>query len=157
MNRMAALPLLLVVPLSGCAGPAGTPDTEIGLSRGSVFEAPAPPAIADNVLDVGEASPRPRAYPGAPPVIPHGIGDFLPITRDENLCVDCHMVEEKTEGGPTPMPDSHYVDLRNSPAERRDTVAGARHVCVSCHASRTEAAPLVPSRFSAPAGEAGGT
>ena len=32
----------------------------------------------------------PPAYAGSPPVISHGIDDFLPITAKQNACLDCH-------------------------------------------------------------------
>jgi nitrate reductase cytochrome c-type subunit len=76
-------------------------------------------------------------------VIPHSIDDFTPITRSENLCVDCHGVAEKVEGEATPMPPSHYVDLRNTPGKQGEAPAGARWLCVSCHLKQTAAESLV--------------
>lgn len=125
----------------------GIPDRSLGLSQTGVFEVPDPPAVVDNTSDPGERPPAARAYPDAPPVIPHGIADFLPITRDGNLCLGCHLTEEKVEGEPTPVPASHFTDLRNAPEERQADVVGARQVCVSCHVPRTEAAPLVGNGF----------
>ena len=89
----------------------------------------------------------PRSNPVDPPMIPHGIEDFMPITADENMCVDCHAIEVKEEGSPTPIPTSHYVDLRSSPDKVEDTVVGARYDCVSCYVSLTAAAPLVPNTY----------
>ncbi len=147
--HLAALvtPVVILLAVAGCAGPAGTPDTEIGLSKASVFDTPSPEAVVENTRELGESELIPRAHTEAPPVIPHGVTDLLPIRRDENMCVDCHMTDEKTEGGPTPIPASHYIDLRNAPTEQREIIAGARFVCVTCHMERTEAAPLVTNRF----------
>ena len=147
--HLAALvtPVVILLAVAGCSGPAGTPDTEIGLSKASVFDTPSPEAVVENTRELGESQLISRAYDGAPPVIPHSVTDLLPITRDENMCADCHMTDEKTEGEPTPIPASHYMDLRNAPTEKRETIAGARHVCVSCHMEQTEAVPLVTNRF----------
>ncbi len=120
-------------------------DVELGLSRGSVFDVPSPPPVVENEAEPGESVRLPRAYPGAPALVPHAVADLLPITRRDNLCLDCHAVEieEPGEGEPTPIPESHYLDLRNAPGVRRDAVAGARYNCLSCHAAPTAAAPLV--------------
>jgi len=125
----------------------GIPDSTIGLSKVTVFEVPEPGPVLYNTSDPGDRSPEPAPFPGAPPPIPHGIGDFLPLTLTENGCLDCHLVEEKVEGEPTPIPPSHFVDLRNAPDDMRDDVAGARYVCVTCHVAQTGAAPLVKNDF----------
>jgi cytochrome c-type protein NapB len=151
-----ALPLVLAALASACATApsappaapaAGIPDADLGLSKVSVFAVPAPPAAKPNDTVPGELPVLPRAYALAPPRIPHGIDGFLPITPKQNSCVDCHAVKEKKAGEPTPIPASHYVDLRNAPGKAGDQVAGARWVCISCHVPRTDAQPLVESRF----------
>jgi len=143
---LLAIPALLVALGIAVAeetkAPKAIPDGEISLYPGSVFEVPVPPPVADNATDPGEAPlpPRPRHLP---PVIPHGIADFLPLTRGSNSCIDCHAVEKKVEGEATPIPQSHYVDLRNAPGKVGPKVAGARYNCVACHVAQTQAKPLV--------------
>jgi len=119
------------------------PDTEIGLVEGSVSEAPAPPPVQLNDSDPGDRPVLLRPHPEAPPPVPHGIADFLPITRADNACVDCHWLDEKEEGLPTPIPASHFIDDRNAPGTVRETIAGARWVCVSCHVPQTDNPLLV--------------
>ncbi len=128
-------------------GPAAAPipDTALGLSKGSVFEAPAPPSVKPNQSAPGELPALPRPYALAPPRIPHAVDGFLPITRQESSCVDCHAVKDRKPGEPTPIPASHYVDQRRAPGKARDQVAGARWVCTACHAPSTDAPPLVGS------------
>lgn len=130
------------------AEPAPPPvsDLELGLQKGSVFEAPVPPIVRRNQSFPGERPALLRAHPEAPPVTPHGTADFLPITRDQNVCTDCHLIDEKVEGGPTPIPESHFVDLRGAPGEVRDEVAGSRWVCTACHVAQTDNPPLVGNR-----------
>ncbi|MEE9219050.1 MAG: nitrate reductase cytochrome c-type subunit [Acidobacteriota bacterium] len=154
MNRTILLWLAIIA--AGCAGGtngtggvggAATPDTEIGLSKGSVFESLSPDPVIEDQAEPGDKPLLPRAYPGSPPLISHGVADFLPISRDQNACIDCHQVELKEEGEPTPIPRSHFVDLRNAPAQVRETPAGARYNCVSCHVPQTNAGPLVAIQF----------
>ena len=130
------------------AEPAPPPvsDLELGLQEGSVFEAPVPPIVRRNQSFPGERPALLRAHPEAPPVTPHGTADFLPITRDQNVCTDCHLIDEKAEGGPTPIPESHFVDLRDAPGEVRDEIVGSRWVCTACHVAQTDNPPLVGNR-----------
>ncbi len=125
----------------------GTPDEEMGLSKTSVFDVPAPPAANENASDPGDNALQPRSNPDGPPVVPHAVADYLPITRGDNLCLDCHFIEDAGEGDPVPIPESHYVDYRNEPGERRDSPAGARYYCLSCHLAQTDAPTLVGNQF----------
>ena len=146
--KTTAMLLLTVLLGAGCAAStAPVPDTALGLQKGSVFDAPVPPTIQPNTSAPGERQRGRTGAPGWPPAIPHGTADVLPITATQNLCLDCHGHREATPGAPTPIPASHYVDLRTAPAAGQDRVAGARYVCTACHVESTEAAPLVPNHY----------
>ncbi len=134
-------------PAAAQAGGDPVPDTSLGLVKGSVFDVPTPPAVKPNDSSPGEQPPLPRPYVIAPPGIPHGIADYLPITRQENACLACHEVEGKKPGEPTPIPPSHYTDERNAPGQVGSQLVGARHVCVACHVPTTDAPELVGNRF----------
>lgn len=137
-------------PPAKAAAPGGKPvaDRELGLSRTSVFEVPSPPAYHPEESAPGDKPLPARANAETPPVVPHGLADFLPITPTQNMCVDCHVVAgPKKKGEPTPVPASHFVDQRHAPGKTGDKVAGARWVCISCHVSRTDAPPAVGSTF----------
>lgn len=148
----------ILAPLAGlilgvACGPSGSPqsgipDDAIGLSPVDVRDTAIPDPVPQNTSDPGDEPTRPPAYAGSPPVIPHGIDDFLPITPSDNMCIDCHQVDEKVAGEPTPIPPSHFVDLRNAPDATRNDVAGARYNCVACHALHRDAQPLVENDFS---------
>jgi cytochrome c-type protein NapB len=151
--------LAALVALSSVAGAApapapakpatrAIPDKELGLSKTSVFDVPSPPAWKAEDGAPG-ATPLPRRVSTeVPPVIPHGIADFPPITATQNTCLDCHGVPPpKKKGEATPLPASHYLDERRQPAKKGDKVAGARWVCVSCHVGRTDAPPLTGNGF----------
>jgi cytochrome c-type protein NapB len=145
------IPVCLILLLVGCAGRVehdAIPDDQVGLSKVDVRDTPDPDPVADDTSEPGERGVLPRDYEGAPPMISHTAADFLPITRDENLCLECHMVEgEKEAGLPTPIPASHYTDLRNAPSVVSEEVVGARYNCIACHVPQTGATPLVTSQF----------
>jgi cytochrome c-type protein NapB len=143
--------LLILIAVSGgtllAVQSPGIADRELSLSKTSVFEVTAPAADEPNDSDPGDRPVTPADFPEQPPRVSHGVGDFLPITFDDNQCIDCHAVEEKEEGEPTPIPASHYTDLRNAPEEVGDEVVGARYVCTACHAVPGDDAPLVENGF----------
>jgi cytochrome c-type protein NapB len=144
------LPLIFcAAPLLVAAPPAKPlPDRDLGLSRTSVFEVPAPPIFKDEASGPGEKPLPKRINKEYPPVIPHSLADCLPITQSSNLCVDCHGVGgPKKKGEATPIPASHYLDLRRAPDQKGIQVAGARYVCLACHVPRTDAPPAVGSTY----------
>lgn len=115
-------------------------DAELSLYPGSLFKVPDPPAFAWNAAEPGDAARLPRAYPIAPPRIPHGIADLGPITLRANPCLDCHALDA---GADAPeLPASHRTDLRRAPDKVETTVAGARFLCTSCHVPTSDARPL---------------
>lgn len=144
--RVLALALLALAAPGAPAGKA-VPEADIGLAKTGPAEVAPPPSVKENDSAPGVRPVRPRAYPGAPPVVPHGVDDFLPITPRQNACVDCHAVAGKKKGEPTPIPPSHYVDARNAPGERAGEVVGARWSCTACHVPQADVKPLVGSPF----------
>lgn len=126
---------------------AALPEEAVGLSPGRLDSLPPLAPMPTPPGDPGDVPSGPAAYDGAPPVVPHAIEDFLPIERDANACLDCHGRGEPIPGEPTPVPGSHYVDLRGAPDTSGDDVAGARWVCTACHVPVTDAPPLVASEF----------
>ncbi len=153
--RALATVVVLAAAAAACSGarppptPAASspiPDTALGLSKGSVFEVATPPAPKRNASVPGELPVLPRAYSIAPPRIPHAIDDFLPITQKDSACMGCHGVKgDKQPGQPTPIPASHYVDLRRTPGKPQQELAGSRWVCTACHVPSTETQPLAGS------------
>ena len=147
---------IAIVACAGCAGSEkqqgasvrgadstrGIADSQIGLSKVSVFDVPAPGPVNEQEIDPDDAVSIGAAYEGAPPLIPHAIGDLLPIVMEGNDCLDCH-----DDGDATPLSPAHYTDLRSAPDEVRPEIAGARFVCVSCHVSQTTAPELIENDF----------
>jgi cytochrome c-type protein NapB len=125
----------------------GKKDNELGLSKSSVFDTPAPEPILWNTSEPGELALPPRDNPEFPPVIPHGVAEFLPITFNDNQCVDCHEVEQKEEGEATPIPESHFEDLRRARGTIGENISGARYNCMGCHVTPGQNEPLVGNSY----------
>ncbi len=146
---LLTFPAICFLALGGYASTQeGVPDEEIGLSKASVFDTPAPPSNQKNGSWPGQNSLLPRVNPVGPPSIPHMIGGFLPITLAGNPCMGCHRTDRKVEGGPVPIPESHYIDYRSGLDQKQDAPVGARYYCLSCHVPQTNAPPLVANSFS---------
>lgn len=145
--------VLMISAASAWAGGKGIPADGMGLSKESVFNVPAQHVYQETTVQPGTSKVLPRAYLNAPPQIPHAIDDFLPITADNNMCQACHArpdlwgVKKRAKGDPTPIPQSHYTDLRNAPGKVGEQVVGARYNCNQCHVPQLNATPLVENTF----------
>ncbi len=109
-----------------------------------------------------------RAFQDAPPMIPHDVSDFLPITASNNACTGCHMPEVAEAMGATPIPASHFLDMRphhkfdgkqfSKTADvmknevsvvKKDSLSQARFNCSQCHAPQSTGALAVENTFEA--------
>jgi len=109
-----------------------------------------------------------RAFQDAPPMIPHDTEGMLPITIDNNQCIGCHMPEVAESMGATPVPSSHFLDMRpkhNYDGElftkavdnmknevsikKGDKLSGARFNCSKCHAPQSGDDVSVKNTFEA--------
>ncbi|HIP20737.1 MAG TPA: nitrate reductase [Sulfurimonas sp.] len=109
-----------------------------------------------------------RAFQDAPPMIPHDVTDFLPITRENNACVSCHAPDIASAMGATPIPPSHFLDMRprhtcdgvkfkktvdntknETDIKRLTHLNQARYNCSQCHAPQSQGNPSVENLFEA--------
>jgi len=116
----------------------------------------------------GESSKIKRAFQDAPPMIPHDVTDFLPITRTNNACVGCHAPDIAPAMGATPIPPSHYLDMRprhicdgvkfkkkidntknETDVKKLTHLSQARFNCSQCHAPQSQGNPSVENLFEA--------
>jgi cytochrome c-type protein NapB len=129
----------------------GIKDSKMGLSKSSVFDVPAPKSFDYQGVMPGNDPVYKRAYPGAPPQIPHNIELMMPVTAAVNYCLSCHghsaALGQPLQGKATPIPASHYTDLRNTPDKVGKALVGARYVCTQCHVPQADVAPLVKNKF----------
>ena len=126
-------------------------DSDTGLSPQSVFEVPTPEAFDYKGVMPGTDPVYKRAYPGAPPQIPHNIELMTPVKASVNYCLSCHgssaELSQPLKGKPTPIPVSHYTDLRHKPDTATKKLVGARYVCTQCHVPQADVEPLVKNKF----------
>ncbi len=151
IQTLAGLVMLLAGSATAFAGPSIKADG-MGLSKSSVFSVPEPAVSHYPTTQPGESKLLPRAYQGAPPQVPHSVSEFEPITTQMNMCAACHgqpaLWGQKLEKGmPTPIPPSHYTDLRNAPGKVTENLIGARYNCNQCHVPQTDAPALVKNSF----------
>lgn len=116
----------------------------------------------------GESSKIKRAFQDAPPMIPHDVTDFLPITRENNACISCHAPDIAPAMGATSIPGSHYLDMRprhtcdgvkfkksidntknETDVKRLTHLNQARYNCSQCHAPQSQGNPSVENLFEA--------
>lgn len=130
------------------APPKSISDANLSLYPGSLFEVPAPAGFTWNDDDPGEGDLLERAFPIAPPRIPHGIADFVPVTLQANGCLECHALDAGAEA--PELPASHRTDLRHSPDRVDAAVTGARYLCLACHVPTSDAPAPRTSRLPGP-------
>ena len=109
-----------------------------------------------------------RAYQDAPPMIPHDTEGMLIITKDNNQCIQCHSPEVAEMVGATPIPKSHFLNMRpvnkivdgklvngvdnlkNQISVKKGTkMYEGRFNCVQCHAPQSNAKLITENKFQA--------
>jgi len=116
-----------------------------------------------------------RAYKDAPPMIPHSVDGLLPITRENNQCLGCHLPEVAKSMGATPIPVTHFTnyrpltamndgyvvkdgevlgydiqntaDIKLAKARKSDTLYQGRFNCTQCHAPQSKTKTDVANTF----------
>ncbi|MCP5067783.1 MAG: hypothetical protein GY946_14575 [bacterium] len=116
------------------------------------------PAYPDT--EAGESKNLDRAFPGAPPQIPHTVEDMLPILADDNECLNCHHPDNTTNKKDMPLTDSHFqravmgkggkgdamVWVVKSYKEVKDAF-GSRYNCTMCHTPQASNVDTPKSTF----------
>ncbi len=145
VSAAAAVAFQVVFRTAGSSPPI--PDQELGLRKTALADDRAPATYTLTDAAPGDNQRMPRAYDGAPPLIPHSLDGFTPITSSENTCLLCHQTGTADAADPPQVPVSHMTDLRNAPTVQRETVAGARWNCTACHVPQSNAPLLVANTF----------
>jgi cytochrome c-type protein NapB len=96
--------------------------------------------------EAGESKRIERAFPDAPPQIPHTVVDMLPITADDNECIECHHPDNAVSKSDLPLPKSHFSRAVMGSGGKGDSmvwvvkgyedakdVVGSRYNCTMCH------------------------
>lgn len=143
--------LLTTIGIVGCQTDGGSIDeASVGIGADGVFNDPSPTVFTYPTTKVGKSERIARSYQSAPPLVSHTVEEYLPITREENGCMDCHdrptlRDREYIKGKKLAMTVSHYGGF--SGGGDLEEVSGARYNCTICHAPASDAKPLVENTF----------
>jgi len=149
--KIKLLLMSVILAFFGNALAGAIDELNMGLGDDAVFNDPTPATAAYPQTKEGKNDRVKPAYHTAPPVVPHRMETHLPITMEENGCLDCHdqykKIGSKYVKGKKklPMPKSHYGGFAGKGV--KDEVSGARYTCVQCHVQASDAVPLVENTF----------
>ncbi len=143
--------LLTVIGIAGCqTGGDAIDETSVGIGADAIFNDPSPSVFVYPTTKVGKSDRMNRSYETAPPMVPHTVAEYLPITMETNDCMDCHdrptlREREYVKGKKLAMTVSHYGGFYGK--GDLEEVSGARYNCTQCHAPLSDAKPLVENTF----------
>jgi cytochrome c-type protein NapB len=142
--------VVLVLPFF--AAGAGATDAEVDDGIDVYFRDVELTALSDQALEkypdveAGESQLLERSFPDAPPQISHTVEDMLPITLDDNECIECHHPDNVAGKEDSPLPKSHFSRAVMGAGGKGESmvwvvkgyedatdVAGSRYNCSMCH------------------------
>ena len=142
--------LIGLLPLFAAGASAGEKETDDGIDV--YFRDVSLIAMSNQALEVypeseaGESMLIERAFPDAPPQIPHTVEDMFPITADDNECIECHHPDNVAGKEDSPLPKSHFSRAVIGAGGKADgmvwvvkryedagDVVGSRYNCDMCH------------------------
>jgi cytochrome c-type protein NapB len=167
MRRRAQLSSWLVIgllPFFAVGATANEKEADYGIdlyfrdASLSALSDQAQPSYPDS--EAGESKLIERAFPDAPPQIPHTVVDMLPITADDNECVECHHPDNVASEADLPLPKSHFsravmgsggqgnpmVWVVQGYEDAKDLV-GSRYNCNICHTTQATNVDTPSTKF----------
>jgi cytochrome c-type protein NapB len=108
--------------------------------------APELKAYSSKTPGVGEPKLIERTFVGQPPLVPHSIEKYVPLTAEENACLDCHTTDE-LRGQKVPKIGVSHFSKTVKGKDGKPVVEMSRFQCDSCHVPQVDAKELVDSRF----------
>ncbi len=127
------------------AAPVLVSDDELSYRNEPLMDPSDTPVPSFEAPDPGDADLMERAFENSPPLIPHTTDGYLPITINDNQCLECHLPENAVDAEATATPASHLYDIRRD-VQLKD-LNPANFNCTQCHATQAEVAPLVANTF----------
>lgn len=135
----------LLIGLVAC-----TAHTPVAFMRGSdvavTDQAPEPKLYSERLPGVGAQDLIQRTFSGQPPLIPHTVAKYEPITIDENACLNCHISDE-FKGQKMPKIGASHFSTTRKEDDGTPAVSMVRWQCNSCHVPQADAKPLVENSF----------
>lgn len=124
----------------------GISDTQMGFARDLNNDNVAARDINYSAQPAGLSKKIERSFENAPPFIPHDLEGLVPITKDMNMCVTCHMPEFAVDSGATAIPKSHLYDIRNK-MDLKGVLHDERYNCTACHVGQAEVVVPIKNNF----------
>lgn len=135
----------LVATIVGCATATG-PVSMRGSDVAAPDRAPEAKNYPTKVPGSGEQNLIARTFLDQPPLIPHAIEKYEPLTSEENACVECHITDE-FKGKKMPKMGASHFSKTLKEADGSPVMEMTRFVCTSCHVAQVDAPPLVENLF----------
>jgi cytochrome c-type protein NapB len=146
MRKTASFALAtLIASIIGCASTTG-PAPMRGADVTAPDRAPEVKSYVAKVPGVGQPQLIERTFVGQPPMVPHTVDQYVPLTMEENACLECHITTELRGQKVPRVGESHF----SKTLKRRDgspAVSMDRFQCDTCHVPQVDAKPLVDSKF----------
>ncbi len=142
-------------------------DTELGLINADVHD-----DHSDNLDSMptyttaapGTSQRMERSFENAPPMIPHSTVGLVPIKKDMNACITCHMPEVSVAMKSTAIPVSHFTDYRPevvlndgkidvekskhvTKTDLKGKLSNTRFNCTQCHVTQANVDVLIQNTF----------
>lgn len=146
MKKTASLALAtLIASVIGCASTTG-PAPMRGADVSAPDRAPVVKSYAEKMPGVGQPNLIARTFVGQPPMVPHTIEKYVPLTIEENACLECHITDELRGQKVPKVGESHF----SKTIKRKDgkpAVSMDRFQCDTCHVPQVDAKELVDTKF----------
>jgi cytochrome c-type protein NapB len=146
MKKTAAI--LVATVLSTIVGCASTskPVSMRGADVMAADHAPAAKTYADKIPGVGDPKLITRTFIGQPPLVPHTVEKYEPLTAEENACLDCHLTDELRGKKVPRVGESHFSKTAKT-RDGKPAVEMTRFQCNNCHVPQVDAKELVDNKF----------
>lgn len=146
MNKTVSIAFAtLIASIIGCAS-TSAPVSMRGQDIPGVDPAPEVKQYSAKAPGAGEQRLITRTFLTQPPVVPHNIDKYIPITYEDNSCLECHISDELNGKKMPKMGVSHFSNTRKE-ADGSPSVEMSRFQCDTCHVPQVDAPPLVENKF----------
>lgn len=146
MRKTASFALAtLIASIIGCASTSG-PAPMRGADVMAPDHAPEVKTYAAKVPGVGQPHLIERTFVGQPPMVPHDVEKYVPITMEENACLECHITDELRGQKVPKIGESHFSKTLKK-KDGKPAVEMNRFQCDTCHVPQVDAKPLVDTKF----------
>jgi len=139
--------LFSMIVATGCAVTQSYNEEELGLRKVDLYseKTVVGEPTSYSMVSAGESKMIQRSFENAPPMIPHDVEGMMDMTKDSNACTGCHLPEVAEAVKATPIPKSHFFDMRTQKVLTE--MSQARYNCSACHAPQSANEPLVKNEF----------